>query len=386
MENQERIKRWRLILGRDIENKLSQISPNGSGLSAKDLLMDQALGAVYDNTQSEGQKGAGLGPSYPNIAKWLADLRSCFPQSVVNIVQSDAIERKGLSQLILEPESLSQIVPDVNMVSLLLTLKGLIPKKSKEQARALVKSLVDQLVAKMESDLRRAVRGALNKREHTPIPSFPDTDWKKTIFKNLKNYDQERKQLIAEKFYFYQRQKRSRDWQIILDLDQSGSMSSSIIYASIMASIFASIPALETRVVAFDTQVTDLSEACANDPVDLLFGIQLGGGTDINRSLQYCSQLIHTPQKTLFILISDLYEGGVQAGLLRQLEQMKEAGVTVLVLLALSDQGTPSYDEALAQKIANLNIACFGVTPDKLPDLVAAALRKDDLVAFGKNL
>lgn len=381
----EKIARWRLILGQSTDEKFAKM---GGGLSSEQSVMDRALAAIYDETGGGGgtQKGAGLGPSYPNLAQWLSDIRQYFPSDVVRVIQSDAIEKKGLRQLLFEPETLAQVQPDISMVSTLMALRNHIPQKSKEQARALVQKLVDQLMEQMEQDLRRSVNGALNRKKHSPIPSLPNTDWKRTIQKNLKNYDRERKMIIPEKFYFFENQRSTNDWQVILDMDQSGSMASSIIYASIMGSIFASIPALDTRVVAFDTEVVDLTEQCGNDPVDLLFGVQLGGGTDINRSVKYCSELIRNPAKTLFILISDLYEGGVEAGLLRQLEQMHQSGVKVLVLLALSDQGTPSYDEKLAKKISRLGIACFGCTPNKLPELVGGALRGDDLVALGARI
>lgn len=385
--NKDKLKRWRLILGQSTNEKLSSMSNDKNLLSDEESIMDQALSAIYDNTSSSGneQRSAGLGDSYPNIAKWLSDIRTYFPTEVVSVIQSDAIEKKGLKQLIFEPETLKHVKPDINMVGTLIALKGHIPKKSKEQARILVKSLVDEIMENMEHDLKRAVTGALNRKKHSPIPSLPNTDWKKTIRKNLKNYDKEKKQIIPEKFYFFEKQRMNKEWNIILDMDQSGSMADSIIYASIMGSIFASLPSLETRIVAFDTNVVDLTETCGNDPVDILFGVQLGGGTDINKSVKYCSEFIHTPKKTLFILISDLYEGGVEAGLLRQLESMKESGVTVLVLMALSDRGKPAYDEKLGKKISNLNIPCFSCTPNMLPELIGSALKGDDLNKFAKD-
>lgn len=156
-------------------------------------------------------------------------------------------------------------------------------------------------------------------------------------------------------------------------------MADSVIYASIIGSIFASLPSLDTHVVAFDTEVVDLSEQCANDPVDMLFGIQLGGGTDINKSVQYCESFISDPKKTLFILISDLYEGGNQSALIRRMENMRQSGVSVMCLLALSDGGIPSYDAELARRLASLGVPCFGCTPDRLPELVAGALQGRDL-------
>ena len=383
----KQLKRWRLILGREAEAKLAGLNGGTGLLGAEEAIMDQALAAIYDETAGPGGgKGAGLGPSYPNLAKWLADIRTYFPADLVSVIQGDAIERKGLKQLLLEPETLANIKPDINMVGTLLALRGSIPEKSKEQARMLVRKLVDEIMESMEHDLRQAVTGALNRKKHSPIPSLPNMDWKKTVQKNLKNYDHSRKQLVPDKFYFFENQRMSKEWNIILDLDQSGSMADSIIYASIMGSIFASLPALESRIVAFDTNVVDLTEQCGDDPVDILFGVQLGGGTDINKSIQYCSQYIHTPKKTMFILVSDLYEGGVEAGLLRQLQEMHEAGVKVLVILALTDRGLPSYDEKLARKIAGLGIPSFGCTPARLPELIGGALGGADLNELAKRV
>ena len=378
-EQQKNMTRWRLILGTDSK------ALSGAAMGEREALMDSALAAIYDDTSGGGNaggKGAGLGNSAPKLAKWLTDVRTFFPQDVVSVIQSDAIERKGLTKLLFEPETLKNVKPDISMVGTLMALKGQIPEKSKESARQLVREVVDEIMKRMEQDLRRAVTGALNKKQHTPIPNFSATDWKRTINRNLKNYDRESKRLIPEKFYFFERNQKQKSWTVILDIDQSGSMADSIIYSSVMGSIFASMPALDTHVVAFDTEVTDLTELCRNDPVDMLFGVQLGGGTDINKSVSYCQELITNPRKTMFILISDLYEGGVRKGLLRRLSEMHEEGVKVITLLALSDAGKPDYDVNLGKEISKLGIACFACTPDRLPDLVAAAIKGSDLTMF----
>ena len=374
--------RWRLILGEDTR------ALEGVSLSEKETVMDEALAAIYNGEgggSPGGKKGAGLGASAPKLAKWLTDVRTFFPEDVVRVIQSDAIERKGLTKLLFEPETLKNVKPDIAMVGTLLALKGQIPEKSKETARQLVRDVVDEIMKKMEQDMRRAITGALNKKAHSPIPNFASMDWKRTINRNLKNYDTQTKRLIPEKFYFFERNQKQKSWTVILDIDQSGSMADSIIYSSVMGSIFASMPALDTHVVAFDTEVTDLTELCRQDPVDMLFGVQLGGGTDINKSVAYCQTLIGNPKKTIFILISDLYEGGVRKGLLRRLNDMHQEGVKVITLLALTDRGRPAYDEQLGKEISKLGIACFACTPDRLPDLVAAALKDKDLSVFSKE-
>ncbi|MFC5702558.1 VWA domain-containing protein [Cohnella faecalis] len=395
----EKLRRWRFVLGEAAEESLSSMAGGGGPLlTDEDSVMDAALAAIYDDTEAAGggtlaspgaggaSRSAGLGKSSPRLAKWLGDVRALFPPDIVSVIQADAIERKGLQQLLFEPELLSQVKPDIQMVATLMSLRGQIPEKAKETARRLVHSVVEEIVKRMEQELRRAVTGALNRRQHSPLPSASGLDWKTTIRRNLRNYDRERGIVIPEKIYFFDRARRSKEWTVILDIDQSGSMAGSVIYASIVGSIFASMPSLDTRVVVFDTEVVDLSEQCAHDPVDMLFGIQLGGGTDINKSISYCETFIREPKKTLFILVSDLYEGGNQAEMIRRLGEMHQAGVKTMCLLALSDEGVPSYDERVATKLAKFGIPSFGCSPNRLPELIEGALKGMDLQVLADGL
>lgn len=385
----EQLSRWRLVLGKDAQECLSQMCPSGCSLSAEQLEMDEALAAIYDETSEEGdgrQRSAGLGSSSPRLAKWLGDIRNYFQQDVVTVIQQDAIERRGLKQLLFEPEMLKNVQPNVQLVGTLLSLKGQIPERTKETARMVVRAVVEQIKLALEQKIRQAVLGALNRREHSPLPSASSIDWKWTIGRNLKNYNPDLKTIIPERVYFYSRAQRSNNWTVIVDMDQSGSMADSVVYGAVCGSIFASLPALETHVVAFDTEVVDLTQQCGNDPVDMLFGVQLGGGTDINKSVGYCEQFIQEPKSTLFILITDLFEGGNEAQLVRRLGEMAAAGVRVMCLLALNDSGTPCFDEQLARKLAALGIPCFACTPQRLPELLEGALRGANLVALADRI
>jgi hypothetical protein len=391
--DKKKLKRWRLILGNESEECLQNYDNEGFTLDSDEKIMDEALAAIYDDTSLGDANGgygskrsAGLGKSAPKLAKWLGDIRSYFPEEIVAVIQNDAIERKNLTQLLFEPELLKDVKPDISMVSTLLALKNQIPEETKDTARELVRKLVEDIQERLKNDIERAVAGALNKREHSPIPSLKAIDWKYTISKNLKNYNIEHKKIIPEKFYYFNRARESNNWTIILDIDQSGSMVESAIYASIVGSIFASIKALKTHVIAFDTSVVDLSKECENDPVDMIFGIQLGGGTNINKSVAYCQELITEPQKSIFILITDLYEGGNQSDLIRRVKEMKEAGVIVICLLAISDNGVPAYDERMAKRFAAMNIPTFGATPNLLPELIEGVLKNKDLEELTKDL
>ncbi|MDD2402481.1 MAG: VWA domain-containing protein [Clostridia bacterium] len=390
MIENEQLKRWRLILGESVHESLESFVTGGVSLDSDEKIMDEALAAIYDKTEANqdvsstmdkklGRSLVSTGFSSFKLVKWLTDIRAFFPENIVSVIQSDAIERKGLSQLLFEPEILKNVQPNIEMVATLMSLKGKIPEKTKETARQLVRTVVDEINKRLENDIRQAVVGALNRRKHSPIPNAASIDWKYTINKNLKNYSRKYNKIIPEKFYFFDRARRTNNWHIILDMDQSGSMSDSIIYGSVVGSIFASMASLDTKIVVFDSEVIDLSEQYGNDPVDMLFGIQLGGATDINKSVVYCRQFITEPSKTLFILLSDLYEGGNQVSLVRRMEEMYESGVKVICLLALSDKGVPDYDKSLAYRISKIGIPCFACTPRLLSEFLEGALKGEDL-------
>lgn len=381
MNDTQELQRWRLILGQESENRLS--SMNMPALSEEQSLMDSALAAIYNKSESGGfgssggsGKGGGHGPSNPQISRWLGDVRTLFDKEIVKIIQNDAVNRCGLKQLLFEPELLENTEPDINLASTILTLKDMIPKRSKDSVRTFIKKIVEDINKQLEQDIRRAVTAAVNKRAHSPIPSAAALDYKMTIQRNLKHWSPELGTIVPEHFYFFDRGSKTaaNKWTVILDIDQSGSMGESVIYSSVVSCILASMGSLKTRVVAFDTNIVDLTEKC-DDPVDLLYGFQLGGGTDIDKSVVYCQQFIENPRKTLFFLISDLEEGGNRAAFVRRMEEIKASGVTLVCLLALADHGKPYYDEHMAQKLSGMGIPCFACSPQKLPDLLGQVLR-----------
>lgn len=378
MNDTQELQRWRLILGQESENRLS--SMNMPALSEEQSLMDSALAAIYNRSESGGfggsGRGGGHGPSNPQISRWLGDVRTLFDKEIVKIIQNDAVNRCGLKQLLFEPELLENTEPDISLASTILTLKDMIPKRSKDSVRAFIKKIVEDINKQLEQDIRRAVTAAVNKRAHSPIPSAAALDYKMTIRRNLKHWSPELGTLVPERFYFFDRGSKTaaNKWTVILDIDQSGSMGESVIYSSVVSCILASMSALKTRVVAFDTNIVDLTDKC-DDPVDLLYGFQLGGGTDIDKSVIYCQQFIENPRKTLFFLISDLEEGGNRAAFVRRMEEIKASGVTLVCLLALADHGKPYYDEHMAQKLSGMGIPCFACSPQKLPDLLGQVLR-----------
>ncbi len=360
-------RRWRLMLGSEAENLT---------LAPADVALERTLGALYDKQEGRG----GLQGSAPSVARWLGDIREYFPSSVVQLMQKDAMERLGLQQMLLEPEMLRSVQPDVHLVATLLSLNRLMPSKTKDTARQVVRTVVDQLERKLANPLRQAVSGSLNRAAKNNRPRHNEIDWLRTIRANLRHYQSDYQTIIPERRVGFARKSQSlRD--IVLCVDQSGSMAPSVVYASVFAAVLASIKAVSTQVVVFDTAVVDLTPLLA-DPVDVLFGTQLGGGTDIDQALAYCQTLVKRPQETIFVLISDLYEGGNAAQMLARARTMAESGMQMIALLALDDQGAPSYDHRHAAHFASLGIPCFACTPDKFPDLMAAAIRKQDMTAW----
>ena len=363
---EEYLKRWRLILGGN------EADGTGITLTPEEQRIDQSLEAVYDS-----DRRGGLGSSAPKVSRWLGDIREFFPQTVVQVIQRDAIKRLNITSLLTEKEMLETVVPDVHLVATLMSLSRVIPEKNKDMARQVVRKVVDELLRKLSAPTQQAVTGALNRSARRRNPRYNEIDWKTTITKNLKNYQPEYKTIIPEVRIGYGRKRKAMK-DIILCLDQSGSMGTSVIYSGIFGSVLASIPAVNTRMVVFDTAVVDLTDDL-QDPVDLLFGVQLGGGTDIARALTYCQGVITRPQDTVLILVTDLYEGGDPREMRKKFVSLVNSGVQLIVLPALNDDGAPSYDKNHAEFLANIGVPTFACTPDKFPDLMAAALSKQDI-------
>jgi hypothetical protein len=366
INNEQHIRKWRLILGGQ------QNDGNGISLNERDVQMDKTLEALYDSNRQ-----GGLGASSPNVARWLGDIRTFFPSSIVQVMQQDALHRLNLTQMLLEKEMLQNVEPDVHLVATLMTLSKVIPDKTKDTARMVVRKVVDDLLRKLSQPTQQAIIGSLNRSVRNRRPKHNEINWHATILKNLKHYQPEYKTIIPETRIGYGRKRNSLK-DVVLCIDQSGSMGTSVVYSGIFGSVMASIPAIKTKMVVFDTAVTDLTEELI-DPVELLFGVQLGGGTDINLALTYCKQLITRPTDTVLVLITDLYEGGDQTKMRKRAVELVSAGVQVVVLLALNDEGAPFYDHENAQYFSNLGIPVFACTPDKFPDLMAAALSKQDI-------
>ena len=378
LSQEDRLRRWRLVLG-------SEAATSCGALTGRAAELDQALAALYEADGPGGlqarERRGGRGGSSPSVARWLGDIRKYFPSSVVQVLQRDAMERLNLRDMLLQPEMLESVQPDVHLVANLMALSHVIPAGTKDTARMVVRRVVDDLMKRLEDPMRSAVSGALNRSQRNRRPRHAEIDWNRTIRANLRHWQPDLRTVVPETLVGFGRKARRPQREVVLCIDQSGSMANSVVYASIFGAVLASLPAVATKLVVFDTAIVDLTEQL-DDPVDVLFGVQLGGGTDINGAVGYCQSLIKEPRNTIFVLISDLYEGGVEANLLRRAAELVDSGVQFITLLALSDEGAPAYDHALAAKLAALGVPSFACTPDAFPQLMAAAIRRDDINAW----
>jgi len=380
-EHREALLRWRLALGPRAEEVDRGLGLDALGAEAERLgidparlgELDEALGFVYD------ERKGGRGGSRLYVPRWLGALREFFRHDVVALIQKDAIERRGLTELLFEPETLPFLERNVDLVATLLSARSLVPDAAKDIARGIVREVVDDVRKKLESQVRTAVYGALRRTAHSPIKLARNIDWRRTIGKNLRGWDRVKKLLVPERIHFFANQRRRHEWDVALLVDQSGSMAESVVYSAVMAAIFASLDVLRTRLLFFDTEIIDASPLLG-DPVEVLFSTQLGGGTDINRAVAYAQEhFIERPEKTLFVLITDLYEGGDAEQLVARMRQLVDSRVRTLCLLALSDHGRPSYDHALGARLEEVGVPCFGCTPRLLVDVIERVLKNQDI-------
>lgn len=375
----ERGRRWQLVLGSaepPPENESGgQDSAEGDGsrdreqqMSPVDKGMEEALSALYGDS-----RGGDLSQSMPDVSRWLGDIRTYFPRDVVDVMQRDALKRMDPRRLVEEPELLAGIEPDAALAAKLLSLRKVMPPRTLETARQVVARVVDDLVRRIEYPLQQAISGRLDRATHTHRPrKAQEIDWNRTIRANLKHYRPELGTIIPERLVGFGRRRPTLK-DVILLVDTSGSMSTSVVYSGIIAAVLASVPSLNTRLIMFDTAVVDLTDRL-DDPVGMLFGLRLGGGTNIDQALTYARGAITRPRDTIVVLISDLFEGGNKERMVRQVGQMLADGVQFITLLALNDQGAARYNAAVAQELADLSTPAFACTPEQFPELLGRAL------------
>jgi len=358
--------RWRLVLGRYADKRLPQSAQGGSGYERMDRALDYLYGREYKGRGLRQEPGAGsLDPSQLTLVTWLDEVRELFPQDTVEVIEKHALDRYGLTELVTDPRTLERLEPNQQLLRTLLSLRGHLKGEVLDVARRIVRKVVDELKRKLESEVRQTLAGRLNRFRHSPMAIARNFDAAGTVRHNLKHYDVERGKLVIEQARFFERNTRRLPWDIILCVDQSGSMADSVIHSAVMAGILAGLPAFRVKIVVFDTSVVDLS-GYADDPVETLMRVQLGGGTDIAQAVRYCAQLVENPHRTVLALITDFCEGAPPGELVRAVRQLAEARVTLIGLASLDGQSDPMYDRQMAERLAVCGMEIAALTPQRL--------------------
>lgn len=370
------LQRWRLVLGRFGERSL------GRGLTGRAQRMDAVLDYLYgreyrgrgvrDSERPKERRGS-LDPSQLTVPDWLHRVRELFPRETAEVIQRHALERYQMTELVTDANVLEKLEPNYDLLKTVLTFRGLMRGRVLDVARSIVRKVVEEIRRKLESDVRRTLSGRLNRFQHSPLRISQNLDWRGTIRRNLKHWNRERRKLMVQDVRFFSRVTRGLPWDVIVCVDESGSMIGSVIHAAVMAGILTGLPSLRVKLVIFDTSVVDLS-GHVDDPVEVLMSVQLGGGTDIGGALRYCEQLIVNPQRTALVLISDFQEGASPNVLLATVERLAEARVRMLGLAALDQDAAPVYDVGMAQKLAERGMEIGALTPTKLAEWLARVM------------
>jgi len=368
----EQLNKWRLMLGKYSSDQISF----GQG-AARYMEMEDVLEYLYSREYGEDsgvreEKGS-LEDSNPTVSHWINKVRKLFPKETVEILEKQALDRYGMTELLTDREVLAKMEPNQELLKMILQLKGSMNRSVLQEAERIVKVVVQELMEKLEQRIKIGIIGKLNRNSESVIKSSRNLDIKKTIAKNLKNYDKDREKLILDRVYFNSRVKKYNNWRIVIAVDESGSMLDSVIHSAVTAGIFAKLPMLDTRLVIFDTNVVDLSDHLDN-PVETLMSVQLGGGTNIGQAVRYCEGLIDNPDKTIFVLITDLYEGGSVNELYATSRNIIESGAKMIVLTALDVNANPNYNRTVAARLVDLGAHVAAMTPEQLADWVGGVI------------
>ncbi len=364
----ENLNKWRLILGKNSENHISFSGRYSENVSYQD--MESTLDFLYSHEfGDELVRTGGSGSSQLYVADWINEVRKIFPKKTVEVLEKQALDNFNMTELLTDKEVLQKMEPNTDLLKTILQFKNLMKNDVIIEAKRIIKKVVDEISEKLQTEVKKSLLGKLNRNMPSNVKSIRNLDVKRTIQRNLKNYDVENKRLVLKDLYFNSRTKRFNKWNIIIAVDESGSMLDSVIYSAVMAGIFAKLPMIETKLVIFDTQVVDLS-SYVDDPVEVLMGMQLGGGTDIGKAVGYCETLCSNPHETIFVIVTDLYEGGNPNTLLKTCADIIGSGSKMIFLTALDRNANPAFDRNLGQKLANMGAFVGAMTPEELGDYI----------------
>jgi Mg-chelatase subunit ChlD len=369
--------RWRLVLGRYAKDRLNV------GMSPEQQRIENALDFLYareyrgrgvrEDQDRTGPRSAGLDPTQLTLPRWLSEVRELFPKETVAVIEKHALDRYGLTELVTDPEILRRLEPNFDLLKMLLTFRGHLKGAVLNEARRIIRNVVEEIKQRLTTEVRRAFSGRRNRFRHSNVKVAQNLDWRGTIRKNLKNFDTRRKKMAVERVLFFSRIQRRLPWRIILCVDQSGSMAGSVIYSAVMAGILSGLPLINVKIVVFDTSVVDLSDHI-DDPVEMLMSVQLGGGTNIGQAMHYCEQLVEDPHRSVVVLVSDFCEGASAAPLLASCRRFREAGAKLLGLAALDENANPSYDVRMAEMLSAVGMDIAALTPKHFAEWLAKTI------------
>ncbi len=359
--------RWRLVLGRYADNRLGP--PVGAEAERVDRVMEYLYGRLYAGRGGRGgggdaERSAGLDPSELSPLEWLDELRDLFPRDVCEIVEVEAIDRFGLGELLADPDAVGRLEPSYELMRSLLALRNQLPPSVLAPLRRIITAVVEEITRRLETEVRSVLAGRINRFGRSLVPDLATFDAEGTIEANLGTWDPQRRKLLVEELRFFDRSQIRHRWDVIVCIDQSGSMADSVIHSAILAGILARLPFLRMRLVLFDTSLVDLSHL-ADDPVEVLMSVQLGGGTDIAQALRYCEQLVDNPTRTVITLITDFHEGGSVSDLVATVRRLASARVTQLGLAALDSRAEPAHDRRTAQLLTGAGMEIAALTPSE---------------------
>jgi Mg-chelatase subunit ChlD len=374
-DQRQMLTRWRLVLGKDAEQHGICLGPDDEEARRIEALVGYLFGDSGGGEAKSKDRAGGLGPGHAmNVPRWIDEVGQLFPRQAKEVLERELINRKGLRELMEKPEILERIEPNQELVKTLLTHRDLMNEKTRVLARKIIDQVVQELKKKLKVQVEPAITGAIRRDKHSPRRVYRNLDLKRTVRRNLQNFDSASQKLLVDRLYFHAAERKSRPWHIIVAVDQSGSMLDSAIYSAVMASIFVELPAVRTSLFLFDTDIADLTDQIGQ-PVDVLLSIQLGGGTDITKALQYAYQLVRQPARTIVVLVTDFYEGRAERDLVNQVKEMAQAGIRLIGLGALGYDARPEFNKTTAAKCRKVGMDILSCTPENLAEAMAQIIR-----------
>lgn len=368
--NQTAINRWRLVLGSFSDQHLQFCDDdNIQSFMNMEQLLDYLYSRSQGNDVRNNERSGGLGDTVLSTAEWITKVRTLFPNKTAEVLEKHALEEFQITELLTDKEVLEKMTPDINLLKSILQLKHLMKGEVLDTAKRIAKQVANEIRNRLENDIRRSVIGRIDRNSSSPVHSIRNLDINKTIRRNLKNYDSKNNQIMLKNIYFNNKVQRYNNRRVIIAIDESGSMTSSIIYSAVMAQIISNLPFAEVKLIIFDTKIVDLSDN-VDDPAQILMSVQLGGGTDIGKALGYCETLISMPSHTSVIVVTDLYEGAMRSRLLNVSHNIIESGAKLNFLTALDEEARPAYDKNLGQILANMGAFVGALTPDQFGDYI----------------